>query len=304
MQPPSNSKMYAKKKCPECNSTKLKTDRERGEIVCRDCGLIIEENMVDFNKEWKDFDDKEGKRARAGAPLTFTKHDQGLITQIGNRKDFLRLKQKGKFTRMMRWQYRVSSMEKNLKLALAQLKQMSSFLKLPTFIEEEAARIYTTVAKNGLIKGRTIEFIMVGALYASCRKHDLPRTLEEIEEASGFEKKEVIKSCKFISRALSLKFLPTKPTTFISKFANKLNITPETESNALKILEEADEKGIINGKAPTGTAAASLYIATLLNCEKKTQREIADIAGVTEVTIRNRYHELVKGLNLREKLNR
>lgn len=292
------------KRCPECNSTKLRTDRERGEITCRECGLIIEENMIDFNKEWKDFDDKEGKRARAGAPLTFTKHDQGLATQIGNRKDFLRIKQKGKFTRMMRWQYRVSSMEKNLKLALAHLKQISSFLKLPTFIEEEAARIYTLTAKKGLTKGRTIEFMMVGSVYAVCRKHDIPRTLDELAEASGSDKKDIVKSCKFISRALSIRFLPQKPASFISKFANKLNITPETESNAIRIIEEADEKGVTNGKAPTGIVAAGLYIATLLNCEKKTQREIADVTGVTEVTIRNRYHDLVEGLNLQEKLNR
>lgn len=296
--------MHAMKKCPECNSTKSKIDRERGEIICVGCGLVIEENMIDFNKEWKDFDDKEEKRTRVGAPLTYTKPNQGLGTQIGNYKDFQKAKQKNKLIRMMRWQYRLTTLEKNLKLALAHLKQMSSFLKLPAFIEEEAARIYTIIAKNGFIKGRTIEFIMVGALYASCRKHDLPRTLDELSEASGFDKKEIIKSCKFISRTLSLKFLPTKPINFISKFASKLNITPETESNAINILEEADEKGIINGKAPTGMVAASLYIATLLNCEKRTQREIADVVGVTEVTIRNRSHELVKGLNLREKLKR
>jgi len=296
--------MQAKKTCPDCKSTNFKIDRERGEISCRDCGLIVEEKMVDFDKEWRGFDDEEGKRARAGAPLTYTKHDMGLGTQIGNRQDLKKVKQKNKFVRMMRWQYRSTSMEKNLKLALTHLKQMSSFLKLTACIEEEAARIYTLVARKGLIKGRAIEHITAGALYAACRKHALPRTLNEFAEASGYNRKEVIKSFKFISKALSLKFLPANPTSYISKFANKLKITPETESRAIAILEKAKEKDITNGKAPIGMTAASLYIATLLNCERKTQKEISEITGVTEVTIRNRYHDLVEGLNLEEQLKR
>ncbi|MEK6882489.1 MAG: hypothetical protein AABY22_22905, partial [Nanoarchaeota archaeon] len=53
---------------------------------------------------------------------------------------------------------------------------------------------------------------------------------------------------------------------------------------------------------PAGIAAAALYVASLLNDEKKTQREVADVAGITEVTIRNRYKELIDKLNLEEKL--
>ncbi len=294
--------MYTKKRCPECDSTRLKTDRERGEMTCQGCGLVVEKNMIDFDKEWKDFDDSEGKRARAGAPLTYTKHDLGLTTQIGNYNDLKKVKQKDKFLRMMKWQYRSTTMEKNLKLALAHLKQISSFLKLPASVEEETARIYNQVVKKGLTKGRSIEPLIAGALYIACKKCDIPRTFKEIKEASGCNKRDVMKSCKLISRSLSLKFTPTDPTSFVSKFANQLNITPETESNALKILEEAEKKGVINGKISLGVTAASLYIATMLNCERKTQRDIAKVVGVTEVTVRKRYYDLVKGLNLQEKL--
>lgn len=292
--------MHTKKKCPECNSTNLKTDRERGEMICQGCGLVVEDHMVDFDKEWKDFDDHEEKRARAGAPLTYTKPNQGLGTQIGNHKDFQKAKQKNKLIRMIRWQYRSTAMEKNLKLALAHIKQMSSFLKLTKFIEEETARLYTLAARKGLVKGRTIEYVTAGALYAACKKHDFPRTLDEIAEASGYNKRAIAKSCKLISRSLSLRFSPINFTSFISKFANKLDLIPETESNAIRILEEADAKGITNGRTLIGIIAASLYIATSFNCEKRTQKEIAKITGVTEVTLRKRYNDLIKGLNLQE----
>jgi len=53
-----------------------------------------------------------------------------------------------------------------------------------------------------------------------------------------------------------------------------------------------------SGRGPTGIAAAALYVASLIHGEKRTQREVADVAGVTEVTIRNRYKELIKKLKL------
>ncbi|KAA0007251.1 MAG: transcription initiation factor IIB, partial [Thermoplasmata archaeon] len=71
-------------KCPECGSTNLRRDYARGELVCEDCGLVIDENIVDMGPEWRAFDaEQKEKRARAGAPLTYTIHDKGLSTVIG-----------------------------------------------------------------------------------------------------------------------------------------------------------------------------------------------------------------------------
>jgi len=177
------------KKCPECGSINLFHNREKGEVICKDCGLVVEDKMVDFSQEWREFDGEEGeKRRRTGAPMTYTQYDQGLGTEVGRKADLYAMgnKDRNKFFRLRKWQYRISTaIERNLKLALAELKRVSSYLKLPKSVEEESARIYTLAVQRGLVRGRSMESVVAGALYAACRRHEVPRTLDELSEASG-----------------------------------------------------------------------------------------------------------------------
>lgn len=291
------------KNCPECASENISVNKERGEIICRDCGLVIEERMIDFGQEWREFDDDQEKRRRTGAPMTYTRFDRGLGTDIGQKGDIFQLKGKGmnKFFRLRKWQYRISTaIERNLKLALAELKRVASYLKLTKSVEEEAARIYTMAVQRGLVRGRSMESVVAGALYAACRRHEVPRTLDELSEASGIDKKEVGRTYRFITRELGIRILPSNPVDYIPRFTSALKLSPETQSRAVEILELAEKSELTSGRGPTGIAAASLYVAALLNNEKRTQREVADIAGVTEVTIRNRYKELFKKLKLKD----
>ena len=292
------------KKCPECGGINLILDKERGEVICKDCGLVIEEKMVDFGHEWREFDNEDAdKKRRSGAPMTYLKFDRGLGTSIGQKSDVYQLgsKERNKFFRLRKWQYRISTaIERNLKLALAELKRVASYLKLPKSVEEESARIYTMAVQKGLVRGRSMESVVAGALYAACRRHEVPRTLDELSEASGIDKKEIGRTYRFITRELGIRILPSNPVDYIPRFASALKLTAETQSKAVDILHQAQKAELTSGRGPTGIAAASLYVAALSNNEKRTQREVADIAGVTEVTIRNRYKELLKELKLKD----
>ena len=292
------------KKCPECGSSNIMFNSEKGETICKSCGLVVEEKMIDFGQEWREFDhDQAAKRRRTGAPMTYTKFDRGLGTDVGQKGDIYKLGSKGKnkFFRLRKWQYRISTaIERNLKLALAELKRVASYLKLPKSVEEESARIYTMAVQRGLVRGRSMESVVAGALYAACRRHEVPRTLDELSEASGIDKKEIGRTYRFVTRELGIRILPSNPVDYIPRFASALKISAETQSKAVEILELAQNSELTSGRGPTGIAAASLYVAALTNNEKRTQREVADIAGVTEVTIRNRYKELIKKLNLKE----
>lgn len=292
------------KKCPECSSTNLTWDKEKGEIICNECGLVIRQDMVDFDKEWREIDpDEAAKKRRTGASMTYTQFDQGLGTSVGKTSDLYRLrkKDKNKFFRLKKWQKRISTaIERNLKLALSELKRVSSYLKLPQNVIEEASRIYTMAVQKGLVRGRSMESVVAGALYAACRRHGVPRTLDELSEASGIDKKEVGRTYRFITRELSIKVALSSPIDYIPRFASALNLTPRSQSRSVEIVEEAQEKELTSGRGPTGIAAAALYLAALINGEKKTQREVAEVAGVTEVTIRNRYKELLDELGLDE----
>ncbi|MBR9683518.1 transcription initiation factor IIB [Candidatus Woesearchaeota archaeon] len=297
------------KECPECGSTTIFRDEEKGETLCKSCGLVIEDKMVDFSQEWRDFeDDRGGSRRRTGAPSTYTQFDQGLGTEVGTTADFYKLgseKDKNKFFRLRKWHYRISTaIERNLKVALAELKRVGSFLKLSKNVEEEAARIYTLAVQKGLVRGRSMESVVAGALYAACRRHEVPRTLDEMGEASGIEKKEIGRTYRFITRELEINILPSNPADYISRFASALNLSADTQTRAVEILEQARDIELTSGRGPTGIAAAALYVSSLIHAEKRTQREVADVAGVTEVTIRNRYKELIKKLKLTKEVEK
>jgi len=296
------------KKCPECGGINLILNKDKGEMICKDCGLVVEEKMVDFGQEWREFDhDQADKRRRTGAPMSYTKFDRGLGTDVGGMGDVYQLqsKERNRYFRLRKWQHRISTaIERNLKLALAELKRVSSFLKLPGSVEEEAARVYTMAVQRGLVRGRSMESVVAGALYAACRRHEIPRTLDELSEASGIDKKEIGRTYRFITRELGMKILPSNPIDYLARFASALRLTANTQSKAVEILEQAQKVELTSGRGPTGIAAASLYIAALINNEKRTQREVADVAGVTEVTIRNRYKELLRELDLKDEIKK
>jgi transcription initiation factor TFIIB len=293
------------KRCPECGSVDLTYDDSKGEIICNECGLIVEEKMVDTGQDPGGQFDKSDKKGRGGAPMSIQKFDKGLTTNVGEISDIYKLEagQTRKFLRLKKWQERVStSIERNLRLAMAELRRVASFLNLPSVVRDESSRVYNFVLQRGLVRGRSMESVIAACIYAACRSYNIPRTLDEIAGASDVERKEIGRTYRFIVRKLKIKVKPSSPKDYISRFASILHLSPKTQNEALKILKKADISELTSGRGPAGIAAAALYVAALMNDEKKTQREVADVAGITEVTIRNRYKELIDRLDLEDKL--
>lgn len=293
------------KRCPECGSINLTHDNQKGEIICNDCGLLIEEKMVDTGQDLGGQFDKSEKKGRGGAPLSIQKFDSGLTTNVGEISDIYRLEagQTRKFLRLKKWQERVStSIERNLRLAMAELRRVASYLNLPTVVRDESSRVYRFVLQRGLVRGRSMESVIAACIYAACRSYNIPRTLDEIAAASDVPRKEIGRTYRFIIRKLGIKVKPSSPKDYISRFSSILHLSPKTQNEALKILKKADISELTSGRGPAGIAAAALYVAALINDEKKTQREVADVAGITEVTIRNRYKELIDRLGIEDKL--
>jgi len=292
-------------KCPECGSTRVMRDHEYAEIVCMDCGFVIAAKLTDRGPEWRAFDQEQrDKRTRVGAPLTFTIHDKGLSTMIDwHDRDIygrrLSPTQKAQVYRLRKWQRRIrvsDATERNLAFALSEISKMANTLNLPKNILETASVIYRKAVKEHLIRGRSIQGVTAAALYMACRQCRLARTIDEIAEASSIDKKEVGRSYRFLVKELNYFVPPLKPTHYISKFSNQLTLQGKNEEIAHKTLTVAKNLKLTSGRGPTGIAAAASYIASVLTGERKTQREIAEIAQVTEVTIRNRYKELVERL--------
>ena len=295
------------KTCPVCNSTERFVDNSRAEVCCARCGLVLDENLIDSGPEWRAFDhEQRDKRTRTGAPLTYTISDKGLNTTIDWKdKDIhghkIPERNKAQIYRLRKWNKRMrvsGAGERNLAFALSELDRDSSRLGIPRSVREDAAIIYRSAAKNKLIRGRSIEVVVASALYAACRRCNIPRTLDEIAIASNVSKKQVGKTYRFLSRELNIKLKPTSPSDYISRFASKLGLSGEVQAKAIEIINKAVKSGLSSGKGPTGVAAAALYIASLLLGERKTQKEVSEISGVTEVTIRNRYKELSENIDM------
>ena len=295
------------KACPVCNSTERFVDNSRAEVCCARCGLVLDENLIDHGPEWRAFDhEQRDKRTRTGAPLTYTISDKGLNTTIDWKdKDIhghkIPERNKAQIYRLRKWNKRMrvsGAGERNLAFALSELDRDSSRLGIPRSVREDAAIIYRSAAKNNLIRGRSIEVVVASALYAACRRCNIPRTLDEIAIASNVSKKQVGKTYRFLSRELNIKLKPTSPSDYISRFASKLGLSGEVQAKAIEIINKAVDAGLSSGKGPTGVAAAALYIASLLLGERKTQKEVSEISGVTEVTIRNRYKELSENIDM------
>ena len=296
------------KKCPECGGTNLYYNKDNQEIICRSCGFVLDDKNISLGKEWRDFEEgHDSEMRRSGSPTSYTKYDMGLGTSIGSERDTYSMdkKHRYKLQRLKKWQKRLSTvMEKNLKIALGELKRLVSILNLPQSIEEESAKIYNEAVQKNLVRGRSIESIVAGVVYAACRRQALPRTLDEISAKSGITKKDIGRSYRYITRELRIKIYPSNPIDYISRFASSLSYGPKTQSRAIDILSQSLSLDLTSGRGPIGISAAALYIAGLLEGERKTQKDISLVSGVTEVTIRNRYKEITEFLGLEEELKK
>jgi transcription initiation factor TFIIB len=288
--------------CPECGGN-LASDTEHGETVCEDCGLVVEEDEIDPGPEWRAFDSREkDEKSRVGAPTTNMMHDKGLSTNIGwQDKDAygntLSSRQREKMQRLRTWNERFrtrDSKERNLKQALGEIDRMASALGLPENVRETSSVIYRRALEEDLLPGRSIEGVATASLYAAARKAGTPRSLDELTKVSRVDKDEIARTYRYIVRQLNLEIQPADPESYVPRFTSDLSLSEEVERRARQLLGNAKQQGVHSGKSPVGLAAAAVYAASLLTNEKVTQSEVSEVANISEVTIRNRYHELLE----------
>ncbi len=297
----------AELKCPQCGSTKLVYDPSRGEVICAECGYVMSEREIDLGAEWRAFTPEEReRRSRVGAPISWY-GTESLVTDIdwGGRDAAGReisLRRKLEMLRLRKWQVRAraqSSIERNLAQAVIELERLGAQLGLPKPVLDRALEIYKKALESNLVRGRSIESVMAAAVYAACRELKLPRTLDEIAMYTRAGRKDVARCYRLLLREASIKVPLPNAADFVPRIGSYLRLSGQTIKRAIEILEQARAAGLTAGKDPAGLAAAAIYIAALQNGEIRTQKEVARAAKVTEVTVRNRYKELVKKLGLK-----
>ncbi|MFZ8849985.1 MAG: transcription initiation factor IIB [Thermoproteota archaeon] len=294
--------------CPYCKSKRLFYSFDRGEITCIECGSVVVIRKLDRGPDWRAFTAEEReRRSRTGPPIKsslITPSATSATIDWSGKDAFgrkLTSKQRFDMIRLRKW-HKVSissSMERNLVQAMEELERLTNQIGLPSVVKDEAFLIYKTAINRGLVKGRSISGVVAAALYAACRRLKIPITLDELTKyTDNAARKDIARCYRFLVKDANIKVSIADPIDFLDKLIHVLGVKPIIYTKAKELIMEAKEKGLTAGKDPAGLAAAAVYIAATLNGEKLTQKDVAKAANVTEVTVRNRFKELVKRLNI------
>ncbi|MDH3312075.1 MAG: transcription initiation factor IIB [Nitrosopumilus sp.] len=290
----------SKEEYASCDQSAIITDFETGEIFCSHCGFVLSERIEDSGPEWRSFYDDKTNSGRTGSGTSLAKHDQGLSTIINSiNKDASgkplssTMKKALKQLRMLDRRSQIyAPIDKNFIQAFSELNRLKDKLALSNTITEKTAYIYRKAVERELVRGRTISAMIAAALYAACRDTETPRTLKDVAEASNIKRKDIARCYRLIYRELDLKMPVVNSIQCIARISSRLEITEKIKRYAIKVLKLSQEHKESAGKDPMGLAGAALYLSCIKNKEDKTQREIAEAANVTEVTIRNRAKSL------------
>jgi transcription initiation factor TFIIB len=290
-----------------CNKSQTVTDLESGEVICSSCGLVISEKIQETRPEWRAFNNAEVKdRSRTGIPTSLARHDMGLATVIGRTdKDASGRKidaaMRSTMDRLRIWDLRTqahSSTDRNLKKAFEQLDILKGKVGLSDAIIEKSAYIYRKAQERGFIRGRSIPAVLAAVVYIACREMGISRTLNDIAIASNIRRTELSRTYRILVLELDIKVPMVDLMKCIVRVANKATITEKTKYRAMNTMKVVTQNGISAGKDPMGLAASILYLSCLNTGEHKTQLDISSAAGVTEVTVRNRFKDLKSRLDL------
>jgi transcription initiation factor TFIIB len=288
-----------------CNSGRQVTDLESGEIVCNHCGRVSPEKAVESRAEWRTFENSD--LSRVGSPSSLAFHDMGLATVIGKtNKDStgrkINASMNSAMGRLRTWDARTrahSAGHRNLISAFRELERLKDKLSLSDAIVQKTAYIYRKAQDMQLIRGRSKSSILAASIYIACREMGAQRTLGDVTKIADVKRKDLSRSYRLLIRELDIKVPLADPMKCITKIANKANLSEKTRRMAISTMNELVQKEVTAGKDPMGLAATVLYLSCLTNGETTTQRDIAEAAGVTEVTVRNRFNDLKKQALLR-----
>ncbi|MHA1777423.1 MAG: hypothetical protein DRO88_04945 [Promethearchaeia archaeon] len=269
-----------------------------GMRVCQNCGLTFGQTFVD--NERRAYTTEEVQSRRRTEPKWRSFGPRTVITGVQSdaRGHSLGARQQALFNRLSKIQGSlVSSLERNFWEAKPKLNALALKLSIPNQIVETAWKIYTEVARQKLTMGRSIDGFVTAALYAAIRIHEFPRLLEEIVEVAMIPLRSVHRSLGLIVRkvfpVLKMKYKPVTTRSLVFRFGNELKLSMATQTRAAELLQQSRKAGLRSmGKDPKGLAAAALYMASKAANEKRTQADIANVARITEVTLRTRVKQI------------
>jgi transcription initiation factor TFIIB len=288
--------------CSICDrNDKVITDTESGEIICGNCGMVISDKVEDSSHlERRIFNGGgqiEETRARTGAPTSLARHDMGLATMVGKQdRDASGTKiDRSTIQRLRTCNSRVqlsAPSDKSRREAFLVLDTLKDKLGLSDAVIENTAYLYRKAQQRKFLRGRSISGVVCAATYIACRDLGISKTMREIAAASNVKQKNIARVYRQLVLEFDYKVPNIDPIKCVARVANNAKLAEKTKRQALDIMDKVKQNEISAGKDPMGLAATVIYISCIKTGENISQKEISNVAGITEVTLRNRYKDL------------
>ncbi|MFH1623342.1 MAG: TFIIB-type zinc ribbon-containing protein [Candidatus Aenigmatarchaeota archaeon] len=298
--------------CPECHIKVIVRDYHNGEAVCGNCGLVVADNLMNMGAEWRAYTPEEmDERSRTGPPRR-AMTDMGTTFQPGETKDpselwkYQRLKRQDAHSKIR------TADERSVRIANSEIERMCSILNAGWGLQEYAKTLYLQAChveyvdkgkkRKGMLRGRSIDDLAAASIYAAYKMRRVPKKLDDVAEASKRGKKEIARTFRDMFWKMGMKAVVPDARLCVPKIAAAIGLPTQTEDLATTVLGKYRDMKKSAGKDPYGLAAASVYYSAKFVRERGgktngvdyryTQEPIAEAAGVTSVTIRNRYKDI------------
>ena len=278
--------------CPECGSKSLIEDVHRGELICPDCGTVVEHGAFDFSQERRAYTAEEiENRKHNGTPITaLTDISWTTIVRATDKNASPQLK------RAVKWNSRMSWDKKNFLMAANEIKRVCTSLAVPRLVAETAATYYKKMQRLNVMRGRSINGFVGACIYLACRMSKIPRSVDEIYAQMPDTEERDIRICfRVLLDELGVKLPRINVAGLFPRYASVLGISQETTIVAEKLLTALEHAKNTAGKDPKGYIAASIYLACKQTGEIMPQKQVSSACGVTEVTLRSRIKDFQFG---------
>jgi len=275
-------------------SAVLIEDYRAGDQICSECGLVVGDRVIDVGSEWRTFSSETGgeDKSRVGATEN-TLLSSDLSTLIGPSPGGSYSKNPSYATTGNRSSRPQGNSDKALKDAFMIMSDMADKINLPRNITDRANALFKAVYEGRRLRGRSNAAIAAACVYIACRQEQVPRTFKEIVAVCTVNKKEIGRVFKLILKCHDTNVDLITTGDFMSRFCGTLSLARNIQMAATCIAKRAVDMDIVPGRSPISVAAAAMYMASQASSDKRTQKEIADIAGVADVTIRQSYKLLL-----------
>ncbi|KAH7827605.1 Transcription initiation factor IIB [Monocercomonoides exilis] len=285
--------------CPDCDEydPPVKEDHRSGDVVCKQCGLVLAEKIIDQYSEWRTFanDDNPGESMdRVGGPIDDRLMGGGMSTVIGNR-DYHGKTVSKDMTNMM---YRVhasgamSAFDRSLTAAFQAVSRMGDRMELDQPVQELACEFYRELAKKRTLRGKNMESIIASCLYIACRQLNENRTFKEVYTQLNIPRKNITRAYKFVSKTIDIRLDVITTDQYVRRYCAGLKLSTAVANAAQLVAKTIVEEGMLGGRDVITICAVAIYFISQLSDQPRSYKDITEVIRISEQTIRVAYRDL------------